>query len=148
MNNPVEQRIKEFLIDYRYCDLIQAEIDTTCHSHNKTDTNLMGITPYLNLRALDIHEGNSFEEAMRKVSKTEDWGILEDITKQIGDMTFEVELTEFYPDWPENYEKGDLKVIHALNCAVNNLSQKTIFLFHHVDEWPAIDIRTGRNFIA
>ena len=138
MNDRIRAGVNEFLSRYPMAEIVDAVIDTSVDKNNHGN-----IVPYLNLSVLNVLQGKSFIEAMQHVAKTGDWGFFYDITDEKGVSCFKIELIDLYPDWPDDCEAGDKKVILILRDALNNLSNKTIGMFHHVDAWPAIDIRTG-----
>ncbi|MDE1465506.1 hypothetical protein [Spartinivicinus poritis] len=146
MINNIENALRKFLFKYSEVDLLEVMIDTGAGKENiSLERGGMNITPYLNLWACNIFEGESFFDAMKEVSEHDDWGFLEDITDQVGSNSFNISLTEFYPNWPEQVKQGDNKVIKLLGKNAKYLSNDTIFIFHHVWDWPAIDIRTGQE---
>lgn len=137
----IDKSIAEFLSAYRNSDIMEAVIDT---SVDRTAAKGSYTTvPYLNLYALNVFAGRNVKEALRKVAETADWGFWEDITEEQGTSDCEISLSHLYPHWPEDLDEGDRKVIHILTALKEILSAQTLFLFHHIDAWPPLDIRTG-----
>jgi hypothetical protein len=134
MTHALEAAVRSFVSAHRDADLLEAVVDTSVHG------------PCLNLWAWRIQQGKHFDDAMRDAADTQDWGILADIVDELGSSTFEIRLSGVYPDWPDAIAPGDRALVQMLEAAAARLPASTRFLFHHVDGWPAVAIRTGSPF--
>ena len=143
MQSDIYNAISQFLRTYHASHLIQAIIDTSISSASKGDN--YKIVPYLNLWAFNVAKGRDLAAALREVANTDDWGRLEDAVQEQGSSCFEISLQSVYPRWPADIDNGNDKIVKILMSAAKLLSSETIFLFHHIDVWPPIDLKTGKQ---
>lgn len=131
VEHPLQLAIHGFVSAHRDADVVEAVVDTSVNG------------PCLNLWAWSVQQGKRFDEAMREAADTLDRGFLEDILDEVGSITFEIGPMGLYPDWPEAIEQGDHALMQMLDAAAGELPAKTRLLFHHVDAWPIVTMRTG-----
>jgi hypothetical protein len=131
MEHALEAAVRRFVAAHRDADVVEAVVDTSVDG------------PCLNLWAWRIQNGKHFDDAMREVADTGDGGFLADIVDELGSSTFEIGLAAVYPQWPDAIERGDDALVRLLEAAAAGLPARTRCLFHHVDAWPAVAIRTG-----
>ena len=134
MQIELEESLREFISSNSSADLIEAVVDSTVGPEDS-------FVPVLNLWAWKVTSGQNLQDALQKVTDTEDEDFLEDILEEISSQS--CELADFYPDWPENLGEGDMKVLQLLKSSVGSpstLSDKTAFLFRHIGAWPPVDV--------
>lgn len=112
-------------------------VDTT------TDEN-MKIVPFLNIYGSLVFDEVNFDAAFVKAVDNSDSGYIEDILEEIDSSSFEINLSAFYPNWPDEIETGDHKVINIIKSVIDknqnkfNLVQK--LYFNHVDNFDFVKI--------
>ncbi|WP_148713829.1 hypothetical protein [Chitinolyticbacter meiyuanensis] len=133
MKNDIADAITAFIARHHHADLLEAMVDTS-----------NGV-PYLNLWAWHIQQGKQFGDAMQNVAESGDWGYLADIVDEAGSSTFSIALDSVYPDWPDALDHGDNSLIDVLHAAARALPERTVCMFHHIDAWPPVDVRSGQE---
>ena len=131
MEQDLANAVRAFFERHRTSDLLEAVVDSSVGG------------PCLNLWAWRLQPGASLQDAMDRVARTGDWGWLADIVEEDGSQVLGRGLAGIYPDWPDALEQGDARLLGLLQSAAAGLAAATAALFHHVDAWPAVDVRSG-----
>jgi hypothetical protein len=67
----------------------------------------------------------------------------------IDSSSFEINLSAFYPGWPEELEIGDQKILNILNLIINKNQEKFNFIeklyFDYVDHFDFVKIIDKSN---
>ncbi|WP_163407013.1 hypothetical protein [Flavobacterium ajazii] len=128
-------------------------LEIVSHEDNPTiifvyiDTSIdekMETVPFLNIYGSLIFDNGNFEEALKKAVYNCDSGYIEDVLEEIDSSSFEINLSAFYPNWPEKLEFGDHKVINIINSVIDknqekfNLVEKLYFAY--VDNFHFVKI--------
>ena len=143
MLNDIHDAVSRFLSANRESHLIEAVIDTSVSSASTGDS--YKVVPYLNLWAFNVTKGRDLIAALREVAIAGDWGYLEDVVQERDSSTFDISLQKIYPHWPNDFVNGNRKIVNILMPTAKLLSSQTIYLFHHIDVWPPIDLKTGKE---
>jgi hypothetical protein len=143
MYDDVDDAITRFLSANRECRLIEAVIDTSVAKDGGGES--FKIVPYLNLWAFNISKNGDLKSALGQVAITDDWGFLADIVQEQDSSTFDISLEAIYPHWPGDLENGNEKIVNYLMSTAKLLSAETLYIFHHIDCWPPIDLCTGKD---
>jgi hypothetical protein len=143
MHDDIYDTTSHFLRANREACLIEAVIDTSVPRVSEGDG--YKVVPYLNLWAFNAIDGRDLVTTLRGVANTDDWGYLEDIVQEQDSSSFEIALESIYPLWPDDFDEGTEKIVNILISTAKLLPSETIYLFHHIDAWPSIDLKTGRN---
>ena len=79
----------------------------------------MEIVPFLNIYgSLILDEGN-FDDALLQAVENNDSGYIQDVLEEIDSSSFEINISAFYPNWPDEVGTGDQKVIDNINLVIN-----------------------------
>lgn len=84
-------------------EIIFLEIDTTVSA----DTEKWTMVPFLNIYGFRVFEGESLDQALATAKETEDAAYIYEVLDTIEMDQFEISLSAFYPQWPEETEGGD-----------------------------------------
>ncbi len=143
MYDDIDDAITSFLSANHECDLIEAVIDTSVANDGGGES--YNIVPYLNLWGFNISKNKNLKSALGQVAITDDWGFLADIVQEQDNSTYDISLEAVYPLWPNDLENGNEKIVNILMSKAKLLSPETLYLFHHIDDWPPIDLCTGKD---
>ncbi len=143
MYDEINNAVTHFLSANHACHLIEAVIDTSLLKVNGESS--AQYLPFLNLSALNISQDNDLMATLREVADTENWGYLEDIVQEQDSSFFEISLLEIFPHWPDDLDNGNARIISILMSNAKLISPETVYLFHHIDSWPPLDLRTGKD---
>ncbi|PXY41328.1 hypothetical protein DMB65_07960 [Flavobacterium cheongpyeongense] len=107
------------------------------------------IVPFLNIYASLIFDGANFDEAIKNAVDNCNSGYIEDVLQDIDSSSFEINLSVFYPDWPDEVEIGDQKILNILNLFVNKNQDKFNLIeklyFDYVDNFDFVKIIDKSN---
>ncbi|PXY47008.1 tetratricopeptide repeat protein [Flavobacterium hydrophilum] len=99
----------------------------------------METVPFLNIYGNLIFDEENFDEALIQAVENNDSGYIQDVLEEIDSSSFEINISGFYPNWPNEVGTGDQKVIDTINSVINknkkhfNLVEK--LYFDHVDNF-------------
>ncbi len=140
MHSNIDDVLTRFLAANCESDLIEVVIDTSVAVGDGQE-----MVPYLNLWAFNVAKDRDLVSVLKEVANTENWGYLEDAVQERDSSIFEISLQSFYPRWPEDFDEGNERIVSVLVSAAKRLCSETACLFHHVDAWPPIDLKTGKE---
>lgn len=117
-------------------------IDTSADENTK-------IVPFLNIYSSLIFDDSNLDEAIKSAVDNCDSTYIEDVLQDIDSSSFEINLSAFYPDWPEELEIGDQKILNILNLIINKNQEKFNFIeklyFDYVDNFDFVKIIDKSN---
>lgn len=120
-------------------EIVFAELDTGGSAMPEE-----GIIPYLNLIGSNVLGGKGFDEAIQLAIEEDEFGYIEDALDPVGWDNFEIRLPPLYPEWPENIEEGNKRVVASLEAAVQSHEEKfervKRLYFHVVDNLSFVKI--------
>ncbi|MDD7885112.1 hypothetical protein [Flavivirga sp. 57AJ16] len=102
-------------------DVIMVYIDTSYDDESN-------IVPFLNVFGNKTLDNEDFDEAIKTASKQQDEGFMWDVLDEFYSSTFDINLSVFYPQWPNNFEDSDKKVV----TFIKNLLSKEMQRFEHI----------------
>lgn len=108
--------------------IIFAYIDTTYAGSE--------IVPFLNIFAASVFEDDDINQAIIDAEKNDDLEFIYDIIDTCEESLNEINLSEFFPDWPDNIKDGENQIVEIINDSIkDNLCFENIskLFFHHVD---------------
>lgn len=104
-------------------DIIMIWIDT---SYDKDSS----VVPFFNISANKVFKNTDFDEAIKAASEQQDEGFLWDVLDETYSSMFEINLSAFYPQWPEDYENKDKNVVSIIKDLLN----KDMLRFEHIQK--------------
>nr|WP_294922239.1 hypothetical protein [uncultured Flavobacterium sp.] len=113
-----------------------------------TDESMVTV-PFLNIYGSLVFDEASFDDALIQALENGDSGYIEDVLEEIDSSSFEINLSVFYPNWPEEIETGDQKIINSINSVINKNKEKFNLVeklyFHYVDNLDFVKIIDKRT---
>jgi len=112
-------------------EVIFAYIDTTVGSAVPWT-----MIPFLNIYGGSVYEEDNIDNRMKRVEDEDSIECLYDIIDFTEECDFEINLSQFFPEWPDNTENGEEEILETIRAAIEN---KTAFakvrklFFFHVD---------------
>lgn len=135
--NIIEDRLLRIVSHEGKPKIVFMYVDTT------TDEN-MKVVPFLNIYGSLVFDEANFDAALVKAVDNSDSGYIEDILEEIDSSSFEINLSAFYPNWPDDIATGDQKVINVINSVIdknqNNFNLVQKLYFNHIDNFDFVKI--------
>ncbi|NMH89019.1 hypothetical protein [Flavivirga algicola] len=117
-------------------DIVFIEIDTGGSEE--------GIIPYLNLYGNLILNQENLDNVIQKAIGKDEFGYIIDILDCVIWNDFEIEIPSLYPNWPNELEIGNLKIINAIKKTIDGNRKKFSHIrklyFHYVDNFDFVKI--------
>lgn len=133
----IEETLLRIVSHEDHPEIIFIYIDTS------TDENIE-IVPFLNIYGSLIFDEANLDEAIKNAVDNFDSGYIEDVLQDIDSSSFEINLSAFYPNWPEEVEIGDQKILNILNLVINKNQEKFSLIkkiyFDYVDNFDFVKI--------
>lgn len=104
----------------------------------------MEMIPFFNISGSLVFNEANLDEALKKAVDNCDRGYIDDVLEEVDSSNFEINLSTFYPNWPDELQIGDQKVINILNSIFSknrgkfNLVEK--LYFDYVDNFDFVKI--------
>ena len=118
-------------------DVVMIYIDTSYDDESN-------IVPFLNIFGYKTFDNEDFDEAIKTALKQENEGFMWDVLDEFYSSTFDINLSVFYPQWPNNFEDGDQKVVTFIKKILSKEMQRFEHIrklyFYHVDSFEFIKI--------
>jgi hypothetical protein len=112
-------------------------IDTSADENMET-------VPFFNIYGSSVFNEANLDEALKMAIDNCDGGYIEDVLEEIDSCNFEINLSTFYPNWPDALETGDQKVIKIINSVLNKNKEKFNLVeklyFDYVDNFYFVKI--------
>lgn len=91
-----------------------------------------------------VFDEANFDDALMQAVENQESSYIEDVLEEIASSSFEINLSGFYPTWPDEVEIGDQKIMNILNSVINKNKKKFNIVkklyFDHVDNFDFIKI--------
>ncbi|WP_128755388.1 hypothetical protein [Aquimarina sediminis] len=120
-------------------DIMFIEIDTSF-----SDISDEGGIPYLNIYSYKVFPERKLDHALQTAIDNEGFGYITDILDEIVSDYFKIKLTSFYPNWPEQIELGDKKIIASIKDTIQGNEKKfehvKKVIFNHIDDFDFVKI--------
>ncbi len=120
-------------------DIIFIEIDT-----GGSESADEGIVPYLNLYGNSILNHENLDNTIQTAIDKDEYGYILDILDDIIWDDFEIKLLSLYPNWPNESEAGDLKIITTIKKTIDDNKESfervRKLYFHYVGNFDFVKI--------
>ncbi len=97
------------------------------------------IVPFFNIFGLKVIDGYDFDKAIEIASEQQDESFIWDVLDECYSSTFEINLSALYPEWPNDDESSDKKVVGIIETVIDEKKQKFDHIqklyFFHVDSF-------------
>lgn len=125
----IEETLLKIVSHEEKPEIIFMFIDTSTAGIKYEDSRpYINFVPYLNIYGHKIYKGNNLDNSMQIAIEKEDFGYVAGILKTITESDFEINLVSLYPNWPDETEVGDEKIITSVKNTINNSKEK----FEHI----------------
>jgi hypothetical protein len=104
-------------------DIIMIYIDTSYDDESN-------VVPFFNIFGEKVFDNKDFDEAIKVASEKQDEGFMWDVLDEFYSSTFEINLSVFYPQWPNDYKNNDKKVVSVIKDFLSKEMQR----FEHIQK--------------
>ena len=133
----IEKTVKNIVSHEDNPTIIFIYIDTS------VDEN-MDTVPFFNIYGSLIFDEENFDDALTEAIDNCDSGYINDVLDEIDSSSFEINLSALYPNWPDEVEIGDEKVINIIKSVIDKNKKKfngvEKLYFDHVDHFDFVKI--------
>ena len=137
LNKQIEDTLLKIVSHKDNPEIIFIYIDTSAAEN-------MEIVPFVNIYGSSVFDGANFDDALKMTIDNCDGGYIEDVLKEIDSSSFQINLSTFYPNWPDELESGDQKVINVIKSVLNKNNEKfnsvKKLYFDYVDSFDFVKI--------